>query len=324
MGDHAAIEVEELGKTYRDGLLRRRAFAALRGVTFQVQRGEIFGLLGPNGAGKTTLVKLLLGIVRTTQGSARMLGRPAGDRAARRRVGYLPENLRIPRHHTALTALDLFGQMSGLTRGEIRERSGPLLASVDLADRAHDSVRKYSKGMLQRLGLAIALLHQPELIFLDEPTDGLDPPGRAHVRQTLVQLKQEGKTIFLNSHLLQEVELVCDRVAILDHGVLKGLGTVEQLVPYRGEGFELQVQVAGPEPAVRAALAGRPAPRIEPLSSEQAMVHLPVRDQADVDQCIDVLRQQGLSIVALGRRRISLEEAFLHVLGLPAPGTDHA
>jgi ABC-2 type transport system ATP-binding protein len=220
MMDGYAVEVENLDKTYRDGWILRRPFQALQGITLQVRYGEVFGLLGPNGAGKTTLVKLLLGIVRATRGRAFMLGRPAGERAGRRRVGYLPENLRIPRHHTALSAMDLYGQMSGMTRAEIRQSRGPLLAAVDLADRATDPVKKYSKGMLQRLGLAIALLHDPDLVFLDEPTDGLDPAGRAHVRQTLVRLKGEGKTIFLNSHLLQEVELVCDRVAILDRGVV--------------------------------------------------------------------------------------------------------
>ena len=146
MTDGFAIDVENLGKTYRDGLILRRSFEALKGITLQVRYGEVFGLLGPNGAGKTTLVKLLLGIVRATRGRAMMLGRPAGDRAGRERVGYLPENLRIPRHHTALTALDLYGQMSGMTRSEMRQRSGPLLASVDLADRAQDSVEEVLEG----------------------------------------------------------------------------------------------------------------------------------------------------------------------------------
>ena len=159
---------------------------------------------------------------------------PAGDRAGRQRVGYLPENLRIPRHHTALSALELYGQMSGLSRSEIRRRRGPLLESVDLADRAKDSVKKYSKGMVQRLGLAIALLHEPQLVFLDEPTDGLDPAGRAEVRQTLVRLKEAGKTIFLNSHLLQEVEQVCDRVAILDQGTAQGHWNSRGTGPDRG------------------------------------------------------------------------------------------
>jgi ABC-2 type transport system ATP-binding protein len=312
-----AIEVEDLGKTYRDGLILRRRFEALKGVTLHVRYGEIFGLLGPNGAGKTTLVKLLLGIVRATRGTATMLGRPAGDRAGRRRIGYLPENLRVPRHHTALSALDLYGQMSGLTRSEIRRRSGPLLASVDLADRAKDPVKKYSKGMLQRLGLAIALLHEPDLVFLDEPTDGLDPAGRAHVRQTLVRLKEQGKTIFLNSHLLQEVELVCDRVAILDKGLLKGMGRVEELVPNRGEGIELQVSVLGSAETLHAALAGLPEARIQSRDS-QHLIQVCLRDQAEVDRYVDALRRHALSIASLGRRRITLEEAFLEVLKLSA------
>jgi ABC-2 type transport system ATP-binding protein len=318
MTDGYAIDVENLDKTYRDGLILRRSFEALKGITLQVRYGEIFGLLGPNGAGKTTLVKLLLGIVRATRGKAVMLGRPAGDRAGRRRVGYLPENLRIPRHHTALTALDLFGQMSGMTRAEVRQRSGALLESVDLGDRAKDPVKKYSKGMLQRLGLAIALLHKPELVFLDEPTDGLDPAGRAQVRQTLVRLKAEGKTIFLNSHLLQEVELVCDRVAILDKGLLKGMGRVEELVPHTGEGIELQVSVSGSAGALRTAIAGLPEARILSSDPEHHQIQVCLHDQTEIDRYVDALRRQSLSIVSLGRRRISLEEAFMEVLGLHA------
>ncbi len=190
-----------------------------------------------------------------------------------------------------------------------------MLESVDLADRAKDSVKKYSKGMLQRLGLAIALLHEPELVFLDEPTDGLDPAGRAQVRQTLVRLKEAGKTIFLNSHLLQEVELVCDRVAILDAGLLKGIGTVEELVAHRGQGIELQLTVMGPAAAVRAALSSMPQARIESQDAEHHQLHVCLLDQADVDRCVDRLRQQAISITSLGRRRISLEEAFMEVLG---------
>jgi ABC-2 type transport system ATP-binding protein len=316
MTDGYAIEVKDLCKTYRDGLILRRSFHALKGISLQVGYGEIFGLLGPNGAGKTTLVKLLLGTVRGTRGEARMLGRPAGDRAGRQRVGYLPENLRLPRHHTALSALELYGQMSGLSRSTIRQRGGPLLESVGLADRAKDSVKKYSKGMLQRLGLAIALLHEPDLVFLDEPTDGLDPAGRAQVRQTLVRLKAAGKTIFLNSHLLQEVELVCDRVAILDAGLLKGIGTVEQLVAHRGHDIELQLTVSGPDAAVRAALSSIPQAHIESQDAEHHQIQACLKEQAEVDRCVDLLRQHAISITSLGRRRISLEEAFMEVLGL--------
>lgn len=312
-----AIDVQDVRKTYRDGWIFRRPFHALNGVSLQVRYGEVFGLLGPNGAGKTTLVKLLLGIVRKTGGRAEMLGLPAGDRAGRRQIGYLPENLRIPRHHTANSALDLFGQMSGLSRSEVRRRREPILDSVDLTSRAADSVKKYSKGMLQRLGLAIALLHQPQLIFLDEPTDGLDPTGRAEVRETLVRLKEAGKTIFLNSHMLQEVEQVCDRVAILDHGLLKGIGTVEELVPRRSEEIDVRLTVRGPWSALQMVLGRYPTAVV---ASDDRLDHhqiqLSLADQGAIDRVVDELRQQALSITSLGRHRVTLEEAFLEVTGM--------
>jgi ABC-2 type transport system ATP-binding protein len=311
-----AIDVQDIRKTYRDGWIFRRPFHALNGVSLQVGYGEVFGLLGPNGAGKTTLVKLLLGIVRKTGGRAEMLGLPAGDRAGRRQIGYLPENLRIPRHHTANSALELYGQMSGLPRSEVRRRRGPLLESVELASRAGDSVKKYSKGMLQRLGLAIALLHEPQLVFLDEPTDGLDPTGRAEVRETLVRLKEAGKTIFLNSHMLQEVEQVCDRVAILDHGLLKGIGTVEELVPRRSEEIDVRLTVSGPWSAVNAVLKRYPNAIIASDEGQHHQIQVSLADQGAIDRVVDELRQQALSITALGRRRVTLEEAFLEVTGM--------
>ncbi len=311
-----AIEVQDLYKTYRDGLILPRRFEALKGLSLQVAGGEIFGLLGPNGAGKTTLVKLLLGIVRKTRGTAMLLGRPAGDRSGRREIGYLPENLRIPRHHTANSALDLYGRLSGLSSGDVRRRRQALLESVDLADRAKDSVKKYSKGMLQRLGLAIALMHDPKLIFMDEPTDGLDPGGRAHVRQVLQRLKSDGKTIFLNSHLLQEVEMVCDRMAILDKGILRGIGTVDQLVARQPDGLKIRFQLAGELPAARTALGARTDYEIKPVGPGVFELELRLRDQSEVDQCVDALRSRKLSIIGMERHRISLEEAFLEVLGL--------
>ena len=316
MSPAPAIEVQDLHKTYRDGLIFPRRFEALKGISLQVAGGEIFGLLGPNGAGKTTLVKLLLGIVRQTRGTARLLGRPAGDRGSRREIGYLPENLRIPRHHTAYSALDLYGQLSGLSSGEVRQRRQALLESVDLADRAKDAVKKYSKGMLQRLGLAIALLHDPKLVFMDEPTDGLDPGGRAHVRLVLQRLKSEGKTIFLNSHLLQEVEMVCDRMAILDKGILRGMGTVDQLVANQPEGLKIRFQLAGDVQTVRTALGSRTEYEVRPIGPQVFELALRLRDQSEVDHCVDALRARKVSIIGMERHRISLEEAFLEVLRL--------
>ncbi len=223
-GAEPAVWVRDLEKTYRDGWFSRDDVRALAGVSFRVARGEIFGLLGPNGAGKTTLIKILLGIVQRTGGEASLLGGAAGDRRSRRRVGYLPENNRVPRHHTGFTALEYFGGLSGLSPREVRRRRGDLLKLVGLENWGDVGVRKYSKGMQQRLGLAQALLHDPELLILDEPTDGVDPVGRSEMRSLLVELKQAGKTIFLNSHHLQEIELVCDRVVILQRGLVRREG----------------------------------------------------------------------------------------------------
>ncbi len=312
MNNSAALEVSGLRKVYRSGLFRR-SFEALKGISFSVSRGEIFGLLGPNGAGKTTLVKILLGIARASGGNASLLNRPAGDLTSRLRVGYLPENLRIAPHHTAETALLYYGQLSGMSTREIRAKKNALLESVGLADRAGDRVRKYSKGMLQRLGLAQALLHDPELLVLDEPTDGLDPVGRSHVRAVLNRLRSEGRTVFLNSHILQEVELVCDRVAILDRGELRAIGGVNEIAPQRAEGIELDLCVAGEEADLRAALGERGVRSCEAIGEGQFRLGLRLLDQAAVDECVDDLRRHGMSLVGLTRRRVTLEDAFLRL-----------
>jgi ABC-2 type transport system ATP-binding protein len=310
------IEVEDLRKSYRNGLFRR-PFDALKGISFRVERGEVFGLLGPNGAGKTTFIKILMGIVRRSGGTASLLGRPAGDRMSRLRVGYQPENLQIARHHTAVSALQYYGRLSGLSAKQVRSKQMDLLESVGLADRARDRVKKYSKGMLQRLGLAQALLHDPELLILDEPTDGLDPVGRSHVRTVLHERKSRGCTVFLNSHILQEVELICDRVAILDRGELRAIGSVEEITPAQPEGVELELIVAGNESDVKRALGDRGVNQWEAVAEGHFRLLLRLLDQAAVDVCVDDMRRHGVSIVALSRRRITLEDAFLHLLNSP-------
>ncbi|HEV3138789.1 MAG TPA: ABC transporter ATP-binding protein [Pirellulales bacterium] len=312
MTESPAVDVENLHKIYRDGLLGRRNIDALRGVTFGVSRGEIFGLLGPNGAGKTTLIKVLLGIVRSSGGKASLLGRPAGNRLGRKRVGYLPENHRIPRHHTGNSALAFFGSLSDMPRREIRRRRPALLDAVGLADWGNTSIKKYSKGMLQRLGLAQALLHDPELLILDEPTDGVDPVGRSEMRTLLQDLKAQGKTIFINSHLLQELELVCDRVAILDRGKLLHEGPISQLTT-RADA-DVQMIVGGTESALRAALSGDSLAEVRTVGVDQFEVLLKTNDQAVVDGAIDRLRDHGISVVSMSRGRQTLEEAFLEIL----------
>ncbi len=318
MPEVPAIEVSDLQKTYRSGLLRRRSIDALKGVSFRVEAGEVFGLLGPNGAGKTTFINILLGIVRKSGGTASLLGRPAGDRLSRMRVGYLPENLRIPRHLNALSAMDYYGGLSGLSREEIKSKQGKLLELVGLSDRARDPVRKYSKGMVQRLGLAQSLLHDPDLLFLDEPTDGLDPIGRSHVRTLLHELRDAGKTVFLNSHLLQEVEMVCDRVAILDKGMLRDIGSVAEITPSQPEGLELELELSGSEETIRQALGDRSVTRREELAPDHFRLGIRLADQDAVDLCVDDLRRQQVSIVGMSRRRITLEEVFLEILAQPA------
>ncbi|MEX0676418.1 MAG: ABC transporter ATP-binding protein [Pirellulales bacterium] len=313
MTQSPAVDVRNLSKRYRDGIFGGRRIDALLGVSLSVEHGEIFGLLGPNGAGKTTLIKVLLGIVRATRGEASLLGRPAGSRSGRKQVGYLPENHRIGRHHTGNSALAFFGSLSGLSGAEIRRRRGDLLAAVGLAEWGRTPIRKYSKGMLQRLGLAQAMLHDPQLLILDEPTDGVDPVGRSEMRANLQQLKAAGKTVFINSHLLQEVELVCDRVAILDCGKLLHLGSIAELTRHRSDG-EVRIVAAGPEGAIRAALAELNPAEVRPVGPGQFEMLLRGTDQAAIDRAIDRLRGQSISLVSMTRKSQTLEEAFLGIL----------
>lgn len=330
MSKAPAIEVEDLRKSYRNGWLKRSSFDALKGISISVNQGEIFGLLGPNGAGKTTFVKVLLGVIRKSGGSARVLGQTAGTRDSRKAVGYLPENLRLQRHLTALTALDLYGSLSNLPKATIQRRGQELLKLVGLEDRTKESIKRFSKGMLQRLGLAQAMLHEPQLLILDEPTDGLDPRARADVRSILTRLKNEhGTTIFLNSHILQEVELVCDRVAILDQGILKYCGTVAQAGDFARKGsepitaesstaesfFTYAFEFASDEATIRRAISKQIVGEILADVNGVTRAVLRMKDQREVDQCVDKLRSNGVSIIGFSKSRASLEDAFLEILG---------
>ncbi len=312
MIDSLAIDVQKLQKQYRDGWLLPRRFNALKGIDLAVRRGEVFGLLGPNGAGKTTLIKILLGIVKSTGGQAFLLGEPAGTKSARRRIGYLPENLSFPAHQTAKRAMEFFGRLSSVPENVIQEKSSALLEMVGLAGRERELVRKYSKGMRQRLGLAQAMLHDPELLILDEPTDGLDPVGRSQIRKLINDLRDQGKTVFLNSHILQEVELVCDRVAILAGGALQGIGTPNELTQQFGGALDTKVRIE---------LAAAPE-KIEQLKQTEGIEILPLPDthwqltcaahtQADIDRLVDRIRSLDISLLRLDRTKLTLEEVFL-------------
>ena len=311
-----AITAEGLGKTYRDQWIGGRRFRALDNLTLQVSRGAIFGLLGPNGAGKTTFIKILLGIIGRSEGKASVLGEPAGSRACRRQIGYLPEQMRVPRHLTGRAALAYYGSLSGMNRREVKRRSDELLELVGLGDRGKDLTRKYSKGMLQRLGLAQALLHEPPVLILDEPTDGLDPRARAEMRAILERLRSErGTTIFLNSHILQEVELVCDDVAILHRGRLRYCGPVSEVESrLRTESgvrdtLRIEMAIQGSTDAMSAFAATISGAVVRP--GDTTVIECTADTQGQVDAWVDSLRAAGISLVGLSRSRVSLEDAFL-------------
>ncbi|WP_372896775.1 ABC transporter ATP-binding protein [Stieleria sp.] len=310
------VDVHQLRKTYRSlSLTGRRRIDAVRGVSLQAFPGEVFGLLGPNGAGKTTLIKMLLGVVKPSGGHARLLGQPIGSSAARSRVGYLPESLRVDRHHSARSALRYYGRMSGMTAAEIHSRSDELLKLVGLEGRDRESVRRFSKGMYQRLGLAQALLHDPDLLVLDEPTDGLDPVGRNEVRKVIDRLRDSGKTIFLNSHILQEVEMVCTRVAILAKGEIKAIGPIDELA-HRDQ-QKLIVEVPGDvEPDWQAIFGDSITVDIESTRVREAFrLSIAVVDQDQINAIVDQLRRNDQSIARLEVRRESLEETFMRLVG---------
>jgi ABC-2 type transport system ATP-binding protein len=324
-----AIDVSHLSKTYREGLLFPKKHPALRNVTLQVRAGEVFGLLGPNGAGKTTLIKVLLGILHPSDGHASVLALPAGSKAARRKIGYLPENLVFPRHHTGRSALYFYGRLSEMSDSSIAKWEDELFELVDLKGRQNEAVRRYSKGMRQRLGLAQAMLHDPDLLILDEPTDGLDPMGRSKIRDVLDQLKRRGKTVFLNSHILQEVELICDRVAIMAKGELRGIGTINELIMQHADerrGY-LRLEVFGDSSQLRPLLDTFGEVDYSQISNATEtmpeVTRLEIRsiDQTSVDSLVDRLRQHRISILRMERARPSLEQVFMNVVSSAAQGS---
>ncbi|MCE2800344.1 MAG: ABC transporter ATP-binding protein [Planctomycetaceae bacterium] len=322
-----AIDVQHLSKTYREGLLFPRVHPALKDVSLQVKAGEVFGLLGPNGAGKTTLIKVLLGILHPTNGLAQVLKEPAGSKAARRKIGYLPENLVFPRHHTGRSALYFYGRLSEMSDSQIAARENELFDLVSLQGRQNEAVRRYSKGMRQRLGLAQAMLHDPDLLILDEPTDGLDPMGRSQIRDVLDKLKQRGKTVFLNSHILQEVELICDRVAIMALGQLRGIGTIDELIRSHtnDQSGSVKLEVLAIPSQIRQIESLPANTMIESIDlgrlSQDGLSRIAVDniDQAGVDSLVDQLRSAQISILRIERARPSLEQVFMNIVGAAKP-----
>ena len=284
---------------------------ALHGLDLLVQSGEVFGFLGPNGAGKTTTVKILLGLVAPTSGEAHLFGQPVGDAEARRRVGYLPENFRFHDWLTGYELLDFHARLAGLSRDERRERIPRVLEAVGLGGRGGDRIHGYSKGMTQRIGLAQAIIHEPDLVLLDEPTSALDPVGRREVRDLIRSLRARGMTVFLNSHLLSEVEMVCDRVAIVDGGRVVQSGRLSELL--------------GGLPELRVTVDRIDEPLLEIMASHgrvldivDATVVLGVEELEVAARLSEALVRAGYCLYAMVPSHQSLEDLFVSLV----EGTD--
>ncbi len=303
-----AITAEALSKTYTNGLFRRQKIAALRDFSLEVESGQIFSLLGPNGAGKTTFIKILLSLAFPTSGKAAILGQSLPNVRIRAKTGYLPENHRYPGYMTGEQVLRFFGALSEVPGHIMKSRIGPLLELVGVSKWRNLKVKKYSKGMMQRLGLAQALINDPEVIFLDEPTDGVDPVGRKEIRDILTNLKGQGKTIFLNSHLLSEVELISDRVAILDKGQLLTTGTVDELTTSSTQ-YRIGVEGTVPESLLTEASA-----MVIKARMDGDMLTAELKSTGELNRMIDLLRRNEILITSVSKQKSSLEESFINLI----------
>jgi ABC-2 type transport system ATP-binding protein len=292
------LEFEAVSKEYRS-LFARRTVRALDEFTLAVEQGEIFGFLGPNGAGKSTAIHLALGFTRPTRGTGRMLGRDFGDVATRARVGFLPEHVALY-HRPAGRLVEFYGALNGMRPPLLSRRAASVLRELDLAHEAGRNAGKFSRGMLQRVGLAQALVNDPELLILDEPTSALDPLGRMAIRELLRRLREQGKTVFLSSHLLSEVELVCDRVAILHRGRLARLGRTADLLESREQ---LEVVARGIPPSM-----------FPDAAASDGVVRFAIA-AASQRASIERVWAAGGEIVSVTPMRRSLEEIFLELVG---------
>jgi ABC-2 type transport system ATP-binding protein len=302
----AAIETFSLEKHYQVGFWKKRRKDALKPLTFEVREGEIFGYLGPNGAGKTTTLRLLMGLVYPSAGSARILGCDLFDRSMKRQIGFLPEQPYFYDHLTAFELLDYYAQLSGVDAKSRKKKVDAALARVGMADSSRTQLRKFSKGMLQRVGIAQAIVHDPKLILLDEPMSGLDPIGRREVRDLIQELNEGGTTIFFSTHILSDAETLCDRVAILNKGELRGIGVVADLAREVTGNVEIAWIGATATSGIEA-LGGKTHATGNAFRAE-----LP---EAKQDAAIDVIRRAGARLVSITPVRATLEDYFLARLG---------
>ena len=301
----AAIEILGLTKTYQVGFWRKRPKCALKPLNLSVEEGEIFGFLGPNGAGKTTTLKLLMGLVYPSAGSARILGSEINDPRMKAQIGFLPEQPYFYDYLTAAELLEYYAQLSGVVAKDRKRQVNEVLARVGLPDVSGMQLRKFSKGMLQRVGIAQAILHNPRLLFFDEPMSGLDPIGRREVRDLMEELKHAGKTVFFSTHILSDAEALCDRVAIIHQGELRGVGAVADLT----SSVEGKVEVVWHGNSVPANVKA-----LSPTCSVTGDTVRAVVAETSQDALIDALRRERLRIVSVTPIRTSLEEYFVQKL----------
>lgn len=306
MADRTIIEINNISKSFRRGF-SGNDIKALCDVSLEILSGDIFGLLGPNGAGKTTLMKILLGALSPSSGNASIEGFEVSDSRAREKIGFLPENHRFPEYQTGLQMLQFYGGLSGMSLSEIKSKSTEVLKLVDMEQWGNTKIKKYSKGMMQRLGLAQALLNDPEIIFLDEPTDGVDPIGRREIRDILKSLKSRGKTIFLNSHLLAEVESVCNKVAILNNGELIKVGPVEGLTSTKPT-FEVTCEELSEENIKSI------KERFLTATITGNKINISFDSEENINRLIDFLRQNNICIQSVVPLKVSLEDSFMNLI----------
>lgn len=309
-----AIETDRLTKDYDVGFWRKRPYRALDALTLSVDEGEVFGFLGPNGAGKSTTLKLLLGLIFPTSGSARILGRPVTDLSVRRRIGFLPENPSFYDHLTAEELLSYFAGLSGVRGAERRRRAAAALDEVGLGAERRLKLRSYSKGMIQRVGVAQALVADPQVVFFDEPMSGLDPLGRRHLRQLMLRLRDRGCTVFFSSHILSDAEALCSRVAILAQGRLLAQGRVADMVAFELRGWELVVSHLS-DTAI-AAVQDRVV-SVTPLADARYTLELP--PGARPEPLLQELAARGVQVVSLNPLRATLEDYFVTMVAGAAP-----
>ena len=318
-----AIRIEQLTKDYAVGFWRRRPYRALDRLTLDIEAGEVFGFLGPNGAGKTTALKLLMQLIFPTSGRAEILGRPVGDLGVRQRIGYLPENPSFYDYLTAEELLGYFAQLFGFAPADRRRRVAALLDRVGIGGERRLQLRKFSTGMIQRVGIAQALLNDPEVIFHDEPMSGLDPLGRRDVRALILELRDQGRTVFFSSHILADAEALCSRVAVLAKGRLAASGRMSDVVAFQVHGWELVVRDL-PEATLRRVEAVHRILRATEIGDGHHMLELPT--DPTPERVLAELIAQGAHLVSLNPLRETLEDFFVrHVSGVSADrGLEHA